>query len=756
MRRGLLFAAIASLLAQAASAQSTLTVSGRVLADATGDPIANARIAVTPAVQGAPVVLTDSNGRFSLSVPPGQARVVASKSGYARSELTPIAGETLEFKLVQGAVIAGRVVDELGDPVFNAAVWIQAPQSGPAMPLSPNSSRPIAVGSTNDQGEYRVTGLAAGTFAVAVMRASLVAINGQARTNFVLVYYPGTAAPDGAQPVRVQPGGERTGIDFVVPDDRQMLYPPVMLARLSQQGSAAPPRDPTATGIVRGRVTTAAGSAVSHARVRLFTPADVMQTQVTLADDAGAFEFRELAKGFFRVGAIKDGYAVTDGSARAVELADGETRERVDLTLARLGTVSGVIADELGDPLQGASVQLLRVRYEAGRRRLVTAGEAALSDDRGRFRAFNIYPGQYIVSATPGSVMAADLPGYARSYFPGTEDPASAQFISMAASQDIQGIAFAMSRAATARVAGKALNADGSPIGGGLTLAPSQGSIVATGIGARIFPDGTFEFPNVPAGQYVIRADRGRSNSSTEGEFGALPVSVGDRDVIGLTLQTSSGSSIAGRFTFVDFNRSRHPAPSEVEFAPLPANVDLTPTNYATADIHDTWHFEMKGINGPRRLAVTRMPPEWTLREIRVNGVDQTDRILLFGRGDQSVDDVEVVLTDRVNVINGTVADDRGPFAAGSSVIVFSTDTSRWYPGSRFQRVVVAAGAGGVFTIAGLPSGSYYAAAVEKPPNDGDDAWQDPEYLRTLVTRASAVTLGDGQTLTLNLRLAPR
>jgi hypothetical protein len=70
-----------------ATAQSQVTVSGRVVADATGDPIPNARIAVTPPVPGAPVVLSDGNGRFSISIPAGQAKVVASKSGYAKSEM---------------------------------------------------------------------------------------------------------------------------------------------------------------------------------------------------------------------------------------------------------------------------------------------------------------------------------------------------------------------------------------------------------------------------------------------------------------------------------------------------------------------------------------------------------------------------------------------------------------------------------------------------------------------------------------------
>jgi protocatechuate 3,4-dioxygenase beta subunit len=684
-------------------------------------------------------------------------RVTASKSGYARSELTPTAAQSTQFRLARGAVIAGRVVDEMGDPVFNATIRIEAPSAGPAEVIGPNSPRPIAFTSTDDRGEYRLTGLAAGTFAVAVIRANIITTNGQARTNFVLVYYPGTSAPDRAEPVRLQQGEERSGVDFVVPVDRQALLPLVALARLSQQD--APPRTPSATGIVLGRVTSEDGRPVPHARVRLLTRADFAQSQAALADDAGRFEFAGVARGALNVGAIMDGYAMTRASQQAFELSDGETHERVDLTLARLGTVSGAIVDELGDPLQGASVQLLRIRYEAGHRRLVTAGEAGLTDDRGRFRVFNIYPGRYVVSATPGSVMAADLPGYARSYFPGTPNPAGAQFISMAASQDISGIGFAMSRAPTVRVAGKALGPDGGPAGGSLTLAPAGDSIVAASVGGRTFPDGTFEFPNVSPGQYVIRVDRGRSNSSTEGEFGALAVSVGDRDLTGLVVQTSPGSTVAGRIAFDAFSGGSAATPlSNLEIAALPSDPDQAPNNHATADIHADGTFEMKGINGPRRLEVTRVPQGWALKEIRVNGIDVGDRPLPFGRPDQSLTDAEVVLTDRVNVIAGTVTDDGGQPALGSSVIVFPNDRGRWYPGSRYLRVVVAgaAGTGGAFTIAGLPYGVYYAAAVEKPPSDGDDAWQDPEFLRSLMTRASTVTLGDGQSVSLNLRLAPR
>ena len=53
-------------------------------------------------------------------------------------------------------------------------------------------------------------------------------------------------------------------------------------------------------------------------------------------------------------------------------------------------------------------------------------------------------------------------------------------------------------------------------------------------------------------------------------------------------------------------------------------------------------------------------------------------------------------------------------------------------------------------------SGSYYAAALLKLPADGDDAWQDPEYLRSLIPGAASLTLRDGQRATLNLQLPSR
>ena len=79
------------------------------------------------------------------------------------------------------------------------------------------------------------------------------------------------------------------------------------------------------------------------------------------------------------------------------------------------------------------------------------------------------------------------------------------------------------------------------------------------------------------------------------------------------------------------------------------------------------------------------------MKAIRVRGIDVTDQVLAFGRNDQSLNDVEVVLTDRLNEVGGTVVDDHGRAAADARVVVFPIDRERWYPASRYLRVATAA-----------------------------------------------------------------
>jgi hypothetical protein len=166
--------------------------------------------------------------------------------------------------------------------------------------------------------------------------------------------------------------------------------------------------------------------------------------------------------------------------------------------------------------------------------------------------------------------------------------------------------------------------------------------------------------------------------------------------------------------------------------------------------------FELAYVNGPRRFRLVKAPPQWSIRQVTVNGQDTTDRALPFGSRADSLTNVEIVLTSRSAAIAGVVTMDGGQPAPGCAVLVFATEAERWYQGSRFMGFARAK-ADGSFAVPNLPGGDYYVAAVDRlqgDPNYGE--WQDPDVLAALAPRASKVFLADGQSLPVAPRLIAR
>src|SRR5437764_1309995 len=64
------------------------------------------------------------------------------------------------------------------------------------------------------------------------------------------------------------------------------------------------------------------------------------------------------------------------------------------------------------------------------------------------------------------------------------------------------------------------------------------------------------------------------------------------------------------------------------------------------AKITDEWTFEYVGLFGPLLIRPAG-GPKWLTKSIRSGGVDITDTVMPFGRPNQSLDDVDVVLTNR-------------------------------------------------------------------------------------------------------------
>jgi hypothetical protein len=187
------------------------------------------------------------------------------------------------------------------------------------------------------------------------------------------------------------------------------------------------------------------------------------------------------------------------------------------------------------------------------------------------------------------------------------------------------------------------------------------------------------------------------------------------------------------------------------------ADFDRTPNSTAQGDVGPDLRFTMTGIRGPRRIAVGRLPAGWMLKSVTVGGVDVTDVPLSFGSPDQSLGDVEVVLTSQVTELSGTVVDSRGDVSTEYSLLVFPADRDRWYPGSRYFRRT-GPGSGGTYSVRGLPPADYYVAPVAgwDVLKDGSDAWQDPEFLESIALRATRATLAEGGRVAISARLIAR
>jgi len=780
---GLTFAIAAAARAQAprdgAKPPSALSPSaairGRVVTAASGDPVRNARVSIRGEHEWPPV-LTGADGRFAFDrLPAGDFTIGASKAGYAKSAFgartpdsagTPVhvdAGAIVDdivIALARGAAIAGTVTDDAGEPVAGASVMIERVSF-----RAGTLPRP-AVALTDDRGEYRAGSLAEGRVRVSVFVAArdvIMLANGDAVMNGGgaddRIYYPGGLKANEGEPIDLQRGEEKRGIDFVVPA-RAPRVPPV----------GPPPRD---RGAIGGHIVAPDGRAVSGAQVALMPtgPTDVT-ARFAITDAMGAYRFvlPEGSGGTFRIGAYRRGYLRAGFGQRSptdpgdeIAVGIGEIRDDIDITLPRPTTISGTLFDENGDPIEGAMVRVIGVKPADGRRRLswpVQPTGSRPTDDLGRYRIPGLAPGDYLLAALIGQItgieVSADLPGYATTFFPGTASMAEGQVVPVGAVPEVSGVDFSLVRTKTARVSGRAFDAAGEPITGGIALMPSlrAARVLPSTIGARIERDGTFEFSNVAPGEYVLQAQRHRNGKWNEGDSSTQYVTVVDADITDLEIRTTPGSRITGRIVIEGGGTIK---PSQLELSPMPVD-DLAPRfggPPAVALVGDDLTFELAGLRGPRRLQLLRAPPGFALDAVRLDGADLTDAVLPFGRADQSLDGVEVVLTNQVSEITGVVADRRGRPNDRAAIFVFAVDDSTWYPRSRFVGVTTA-DREGRYRIEGLPAGDYYAAPVARANVDIRRDADDRDFLDSLTAGAVRVTIAGSGRIVLPLKIEDR
>src|SRR5918995_5468454 len=156
--------------------------------------------------------------------------------------------------------------------------------------------------------------------------------------------------------------------------------PPGLPGQTEQPGPAGatpqrmPPRPlrpgetpPKGTAVIKGQVTAGGtGAPVRRAQVRAMAM-EARGGGVTSTDNNGLFEIKDLPAGRYTVTVMKGGFAQAQFGQRRpgdmgtpIELADGQTAEKVNFVLSRGGVISGTVVDDGGEPVSGTQVAAMR------------------------------------------------------------------------------------------------------------------------------------------------------------------------------------------------------------------------------------------------------------------------------------------------------------------------------------------------------------------------------------------------------------
>jgi len=229
----------ASLWAQGAHKEVTKTARGSISGRVTlkekgvfGVAVALHKFEPPNAYERIPRAITDQDGFYRIAnVAPGNYEVSPSVPAFVPADMRESHGKTvligedenienINFTLVRGGVITGRVTDADGRPVIQQQVFIyraETLEQRRGQPIQPqvfaSSSAP-----TDDRGVYRVFGLMPGRYKVGAGRGEST-FSGQisaGRSSYTQVFHPDADDQDKATAIVVGEGTEAANIDITL------------------------------------------------------------------------------------------------------------------------------------------------------------------------------------------------------------------------------------------------------------------------------------------------------------------------------------------------------------------------------------------------------------------------------------------------------------------------------------------------------------------------------------------------------------
>jgi hypothetical protein len=605
-----------------------------------------------------------------------------------------------------------------------------------------------------------------------------------------------------------------------------VLAAPCSLSRAGAQ--AQPTAAPPGGSIVGQAVAGDTEAPIRRARIRLSgrpstppgTPPDPSKRVLREADtdERGGFAFSGLSAGQYTIWATATGGYAAPARPETITLA-ADARVSVTLRFVRAGAIAGRVLDEAGLPVARARVQAVpRELAEFGSRNSAPARPGlAITDELGRYRIFDVAEGEYYLLATyqsppvaPGALksVGASRTAYRATYHPSSAKVGGATVVAVAPGDERNQVDIALIRTAAAAVSILATDAAGAPPplaqGSSSTvvfnawLVSRDDPSVTLPLTAR--PGGEFSAPDVPVGEYFVAATIYAMNAAgamqaREGAY--VPLSVRG-DVVGFPVRTNTGATVRGRIVIESppaepgagrggpGGAPAGPArAADLAARTLPTTVRVTDlmayaqpagdqallgslfSTGARATASADGSFEIRGVRGPTRF---RTFGAAAFKAARRGGREITGQVIDL-RGDERIDDLELVVTTATGDVTGTSTFDAATRENGAWVIAFPEDPAWCYTASPFvayaallgpfppaDTPVPPAAAGGApgpdrasFYLARLLPGRYALVVInrESPAPPLDQA-----TLERLRPRAVTVTVVAGRTVTVDLSLA--
>ena len=517
----------------------------------------------------------------------------------------------------------------------------------------------------------------------------------------------------------------------------------VLLVPLAQ--AAAPPPGGTIRGHVYDRDT---GTPLVRAAVRVTPAENQADERIALTDERGAFAVGGLPPGRYYGIVIARQHDFQPLRADAIPLARNET---VDVVV-RVPPTFGVdvrVVDPSGEPLSAIEIQA--VELDTGRP--VMSSMMLGTDDLGHVRLFGIPAGHYTFCANSmGSGARDSAPPrerLLRTCYPSTDEShAEPVRIDRAG---LKGLEIQMRRGRTFTISGMVMDANGAPAAGAratFTRLIRNGGVTSN---MELDATGRFRVRHATPGDYGIDATILAPESTQDhqtGQIGAVEFQVVDADVEDVVVALKQTVDVRGRFVAED---GVSPIPA-AEGSGLSILARLAGTRgssgrtiiYERANADRT--FTLQGVFGSRLLRFTNSPRGWYVKSVRYGDRDVIDTPVEF-TGGRDAPELEVVLSNRGAVVNGTVTADDGTAVRGPMVYLL-----RLAGPSGTEVIASARGStAGVFTLGPVRGGEYALVALPSTSDVQPNATQD--RLRRLAALGERVTLTDVDERSVPLRL---